>query len=436
MTRFHTETGGLHLPTMHQTGNSICQLGRDEALVHIRKLLPLRHLSDPEFATITSSVRLENCAAGKEVFRSGQDNAFIFYLLSGTISITSADGESFDVASDGVESRYPISPHPQARIRATAQTSSQFVRLPADLMRLHREPECIGVTINEINDDDEALDNRVLFDIYHSLMEKDLVLPSLPDVAIKIRQVASNENVAVEDIARIIQADASTAAYCISIANNVAYAGAKHVDNVLDAVVRIGITKTRDLVVAYTIRSLFSGKDPHSKKLMRDAWKHSCRIAALSYILARDVGRLNPERALLAGLLHDIGVTVLINEIRNYPALKNNVIGFNRLCRDLSGQIGAMVLRAWSFPGVFANAALEAENFTKAVSDRLHLCDVVVLAHIHDQQAAPWSLETVGLSGLAITRKLHDYEMTEDCRLAVVKNADRELAELTMLLSR
>ena len=428
--------GDNQLPIDQQQRGLICRLGRDEALVHIHKLLPLRHLSDPEFATITASVQLENCAAGKVMFRAGQDDNFIFYLLSGTIAITSAEGETLEVASDGVESRYPISPHPQARVQATAQIPSQFVRLPADLMRLHREPECAGVSIGEINDDDEVLDNRVLFNIYHALMNKDLVLPSLPDVAVKIRQAASNENVAVGDIARIIQSDASTAAYCISVANNAGYAGAGQVDNVLNAVVRIGITRTRDLVVAYTIRSLFAGRDPFSKQLMREAWKHSCRIAALSYILARDVAQLNPERALLAGLLHDIGVTILINEIHNHPALKNDVHGFNQLCRELSGQIGAMVLRAWKFPDVFADAALEAENLTKPVADRLHLCDVVILAHIHDQQAAPWSIATPNVSELAITRKLHNYEMTEDCRLAVISSADRELAELTSLLSQ
>ena len=166
----------------------------------------------------------------------------------------------------------------------------------------------------------------------------------------------------------------------------------RRIDNVLDAVVRMGVQATRDIVVAYTIRSLFTGKDPVSKKLMREAWKHSCRIAALSYILARDVARLDPERALLAGLLHDIGVTVLINEAQVHPGLLRDVIAFNEICHELSGQIGAMVLRAWNFPDVFPSAALEAEFFAKPVADRLHLGDVVMLAHLHDQQPAPWSL--------------------------------------------
>lgn len=277
-------------------------------------------------------------------------------------------------------------------------------------MSLHRE----GIIIDEFEDDDESLDNRVLFGVYHALIENDLVLPSLPDMVIRIRQVANDENVAVEDIARIIQADANTAAYCINVANNAAFGGTVNVNNVLDAVVRMGITPTRDLVVAYTLRSLFAGTDVQSKKLMREAWKHSCRIAALSYVIARDVGRLNPERALLAGLLHDIGVTVLINKVQAYPSLLNDIVEFSRLCHELSTQIGAMVLRDWKSPDVFVNAALEAEHFTKPAGNRLDLADVVMLAHVHDRKAAPWSMQAANLAKLAIRKTpslRHDHRL-------------------------
>jgi HD-like signal output (HDOD) protein len=302
-------------------------------------------------------------------------------------------------------------------------------------MRLHQADAGEAVTLREINADDDEIDSKVLFDVYHAIMDNDLVVPSLPDVAIRIRQIASDENAAVEDIAKIIRADASTAAYCISVANSAAHAGLAKIDNVLDAVVRLGIESTRDLVVAYTIRSLFAGTTPGSKKLMRLAWKHSCRIAALSYILARDVGRLNPERALLAGLLHDIGVTVLIKESQSHPILADDPVAFDRLCRELSGQIGAMVLRAWKFPDVFVTAALEAEMFAKPVAERLQLDDIVMLAHLHDDDPAPWSLAGENLSDLSIHARLKSYDLTDDSRLAVIEEADQELAELTRLLS-
>lgn len=420
---------------IRQRNESDDNIDRQDAFGRVRNLLPLKLLSDRDFATITAATNVESCARGHDLFRAGFDDNFIFFLLSGTIAITDAEGESFNIVGGEMESRYPLSPQPPDRIKATARSPAQFIRFPADLLRLQSEGVRDNIKVEEINQEADTLEQRALFEVFHGLMNDDLVLPSLPDVAIRIRDAANNENVAVEDIARIIRADASTAAYCIGIANNAAFAGAAQVDNILDAVVRMGIQPTRDLVVAYTIRSLFTGKDPLAKKLMREAWVHSCRIAALSYILARDVGRLNPERALLAGLLHDVGVTVLINEAQTHPPLLKDMPMFCQLCQELSGQIGAMILRAWKFPDIFATAALEAEAFTKAVGDRLNIGDIVVLAHLHDRQPAPWSVQPTNLGELAIYSKLNGYDTIEDHHLAVVEAADRELVELTALLS-
>jgi HD-GYP domain-containing protein (c-di-GMP phosphodiesterase class II) len=237
-----------------------------------------------------------------------------FYLLSSEIEIADVNGNCFDVVGGSTESRRPLMLHPRDRVKAIARTQTGFVRFSVDLMRLETNSEYETVILDEITQTDEDLEKRVLFEVYHALMSENLVLPSLPDVAIRIREAANNENTSVEDVASVIGADPSTAAYCIGVATNAAAAGASQIDNVLDAVVRMGIQPTRNIVVAYTMRSLFKGKDPLSKKLMRDAWTHSCRIAALSYILARDVAKLNAERTLLAGLLHDIGITVVISE--------------------------------------------------------------------------------------------------------------------------
>ena len=281
-------------------------IDREAVLRNIRNMVPMRKLDDDKFTAITGQMEIENRNSGAEFFSAGRDDQFIFYLLSGDVTITDAGGSSYDIIGGSPESRRPLAPHPRDRVKAVARTATSFVRFPADLMRLESHSEYETVILDEITQADEALDKSVLFEVYHALMSGDLVLPSLPDVALRIQEAANNENTSVEDVASVIGGDPSTAAYCVSVANNAAHTGASQIDNVLDAVVRMGIQPTRDIVVAYTMRSLFKGKDALSKKLMRDAWTHSCRIAALSYILARDVARLSAERALLAGLLHDL----------------------------------------------------------------------------------------------------------------------------------
>ena len=93
-----------------------------------------------------------------------------------------------------------------------------------------------------------------------------------------------------------------------------------------------------------------------------------------------------------------------------------------------------MVLRAWKFADVFPEAAFEAEFFTKVVPDRLHPCDVVMLALLHDDQPAPWSLDTSNRAELDIHTKFDAHDMTENRRSSVAVEADKELTKLARLL--
>lgn len=417
-------------------GMGVASINRSAALQRIRTWVPLKYLSENEYAITTASSVIERCAKGRVLFRANRDTTSFYYILSGTLAVVDADGDHFVVEGGSVESTYPITPDQRWRAAASALTDVEYIQFPVSLMQLGSGNRAESIVVEELTGDSvSSLENKVIFDVYHSLMIGELVLPSLPDIAIRIRRAASSDKRSVEEIARIIQADASTTAYCINVANTVAYRGQTRIDNILDAVVRMGIETTRDIVVSYTLRSLFSGKSVIAKRLMREAWKHSCRIAALSFILAREVGRLNPERALLAGLLHDIGVTVMVKETQTHKELLNPRL-FVHLCHELCGQIGAMILRSWKFPDVFVDAALEAEHFTKPVVDRLQLADMVVLAHLHDSVPAPWSIRTnLSLSDLAFHDLLRAYDVDEDDRLTVVEQADQEMAELTRLLS-
>ncbi|MFP6682197.1 MAG: hypothetical protein VCB07_08370 [Gammaproteobacteria bacterium] len=109
---------------------------------------------------------------------------------------------------------------------------------------------------------------------------------------------------------------------------------------------------------------------------------------------------------LLAGLLQSIVTTVVISEAQKHLRAVTDIIACNHLGHELSGQVGAMVLRAWKFADVFPEAAFKAEFFTKGVPDRLHPCDVVMLALPHDDQPAPWSLDTSNRAELDIHTKL------------------------------
>src|SRR5690606_25533821 len=79
-------------------------------------------------------------------------------------------------------------------------------------------------------------------------------------------------------------------------------------DSVQSAVVRLGLNTTRQLVISFTLRDLFQAPTPLLKKLMAEAWQHSSDVAAISMVLAQHTKLFNPEEAMLAGLVSNIGV--------------------------------------------------------------------------------------------------------------------------------
>ena len=161
-------------------------------LARLRTLLPLRHLSDAEFSAIATHVEVETYIVGRELFRVGRDEAWIFYLLDGTVEIADSHGETFTVTAGSIEALHPLSPHARARLVARATTTTRVVRLPASCPPAHTARPSAGIEVAELSEADAEFDHRLLFDIYHALREERLVLPTLPDVAVRIHAVAND----------------------------------------------------------------------------------------------------------------------------------------------------------------------------------------------------------------------------------------------------
>lgn len=423
------------MPSPPDTLEGDALAGLPTEIQRIRKLIPLRRLGDQAFATLARHASVERRAAGKTLFRAGFDDQWIFYLLDGEVEIVDDKGLGFHLEGGSLETAHPLSTHSKARVLATVTRDACYVRMPADILDLKASPRArAGVEVEELSDDSKAIDNQLLFAVSHALMDGSFTLPTLPDVALRIRDAANDPAKGVADIVKLVQADAVIAAYCLKVANSAAYAAASPVQGVQDAVMRMGIAATRDLITAFTLKDLFSALDSQTRALMRMAWLHSSRIAALGYVIARHSQRLNAEQALLAGLVHDIGMLVLLREwpVHAHAAIDQQTL--KMLARELNGAVGSMVLRAWHFPDSIVNATLEAEHWTRNEQDGLDLSDCIVLAHAHDNAPPAWSDAVPAIEHIAAYRKLRDGTLSPSRRLLLVEEAEKEIRAVHDLL--
>jgi HD-like signal output (HDOD) protein len=209
-----------------------------------------------------------------------------------------------------------------------------------------------------------------------------LPLPPLPMVAVKVRQAVEDERLGVADVARVIQLDPALTAQVIQAANSAHFGGLAPVANVLGAVSRLGMRGVRDRVMALTLKGVFAHPSPATARRLQSLWQHSVRVAAISHVLGSIGPDLDPERALLAGLVHDIGALPLLAYAEEYPVLARDELLLDRVMERLRARMGALVLRAWGFEDELVRVALEAEHWTRDPAPMPDYADVVVLANI------------------------------------------------------
>ncbi len=209
-----------------------------------------------------------------------------------------------------------------------------------------------------------------------------LPLPTLPEVAIKVRETVDDENASIRDIADIINTDAALSARIIQVANSALYRGLSSADNVQVAVTRMGLNTVRNLATSLVMKQLFQATNPVVDKYLRKTWKLSTDIAALSAVLAKSYTNLDADSALLAGLTHSIGVSPILVKAESDPGLLNNTEKLDKLIYELYPMIGGEILRSWDFADAMVMVPEQHLDLHRTHEGEVDYTDIVQVALI------------------------------------------------------
>jgi putative nucleotidyltransferase with HDIG domain len=136
-------------------------------------------------------------------------------------------------------------------------------------------------------------------------------LPTLPDVVARVMQIVSNPLTTAEDLNQVISLDQALTFKVLRLANSAYYGFPREITHITQAVTILGFNTIRNLALSVSVhRMLFADRD---KGLFnyRDFWKHCVAVGVCARILCRRLGYKSEENAFTAGLLHDIGKSLL-----------------------------------------------------------------------------------------------------------------------------
>ena len=232
-----------------------------------------------------------------------------------------------------------------------------------------------------------------------------VVLPTLPEVALKVRDAAEQEFTTAKDLADIISTDAAISARLLQVANSPLYRPRTPIENVQMAVARLGNKLVKSLVTSLAMKQIYQATSDFMEKKLRKVWEESVQVAAVSKVLAQALPQLENEQAMLAGLIHNIGTLPVLTMAEMETDWSGNEKHLEKIVDALYPEVGELILKHWQFPESLASVPREHHELNRSHEGDADYADVVLVARIQlgldqipdEQWASISAFERLGL---------------------------------------
>jgi len=262
-----------------------------------------------------------------------------------------------------------------------------------------------------------------------------LIVPSLPEVISRISDAINDKRKGTQQVAKIIQLDPGLTARLIQIANSPAYRSYFPIDSCQMAVTRMGLRTTRSIITALVLHNIFKIKSQLLRNRMNRLWQHSCNIAAICYVLAQlHKGKLEPEKALLAGLVHDIGELPVLHYISDYPDLIGSENNLDEIVSSLKGSLGRKILQKWQFSTDLIEVPELADEWSREAPGPVDYVDLVIVAQVHGLFGTNHSQQIPPLVELPAFNKMSLSKLGPDASVELLHGAQEEVRKMLNIL--
>ncbi|NCD33386.1 MAG: HDOD domain-containing protein [Spartobacteria bacterium] len=264
----------------------------------------------------------------------------------------------------------------------------QFLAKPCDSDVLQRSIE-------------HALNMREMFNQpkVQKVLSKVKTIPGLPLLYNEIVAILNSSDPSIRRVGRIIEKDMAMSAKVLQLVNSAFFGVRKHIDNIQQAISLLGLETLRSLVL---MTSLFSGfkKDSVEGFSYNQLMLHTLRVAQLARVIAEmeRFPHIEMDNMFTAGLLHDVGKLLLINNLPDeYAAALRLVAHDDYRLADAELEVfgithaeaGAYLLGLWGLPDNILNAVAYHHTPQESLLRQFSALSVVHIANALDNHSYP-----------------------------------------------
>ena len=238
---------------------------------------------------------------------------------------------------------------------------------------------------------------KVSQDIIAALESDQLVLPTLPEVALRVREVAEDPDASIDQLGKVIGSDAALTARLIKVANSPLLRGSKEITDLKMALARLGIEYTCNIATGLAMSQMFQATSDLVDRRLREVWTRSSEVAGICHVLCKHRTRLRPDQATLAGLTHRIGVLPILTYAEEHPALLRDSFTLDTVIDQIQGMLGDRILAHWGFPEAIQHVPSQHMDFARNIAEADY-ADLVTVAMLQSYMGSNHALAKVDYS--------------------------------------
>ncbi len=227
-------------------------------------------------------------------------------------------------------------------------------------------------------------------------------LPSFPEIALRVRRVLSDSNSSIDQVVRVVGSEPALAARLMRVSNAASFnRTGRPIADLRTAITRIGYNMVRSAAMAFAMSQMRrNNKLEALQPRMNDLWERSTSVAAFAYVLAHTCSRVNPDEAMLAGMMHGIGKLYIMTRAAHHQELFRDEDTLNAIMDDWHAAVGKAILENWEFTETMSEAVGNQDDHARMDRNDPDLRDVLavaILLAIYGEDVAGLELALNGL---------------------------------------
>lgn len=215
-------------------------------------------------------------------------------------------------------------------------------------------------------------------------------ISTLPQIALRVMQVANDPHSGAADLKEVMESDAALSARVLRCVNSSAYALRTKITNLQQAIAYLGLKQIRNLAMTASVSELFAKEEMIGIYRRSQLWRHLVSVGLCARLIAMRMRFMNFEDMFLAGLLHDIGIVLEDQHVHSGFFLVIRSLAKDKTLAEVERkhlgfdhtELGERVAAAWGFPDSVKATIRHHHNSTGYRGDQIDLVRCVEVANL------------------------------------------------------